>query len=197
MRYAEYDHYTDDNGVLLNKLGAKTDQELEEKERRLVAMRMVELRLLPIQGQFDLAHLQHIHRHLFQDIYHWAGELRTIGIMKGKTMFAAPHRIVPEFQKLHQALIAERDEERICDRAYIARRLAFYLGEINILHPFREGNGRSQREYIVQFAYHLGYWLNFSQTSQQEMIEASEQSSRYADNRLFEKMIFERLDFIK
>lgn len=195
MKYAEFDRYTDENGVLRNKLGAASDDSLDELESRLVAMNTLGLRLDPVEGNFDLAHLQKIHRRLFGEIYEWAGELRELGITKGKTVFAAPNRIQPEFQKLHKSLMSEDFE--YYDKATFAKKLAYYLGEINILHPFREGNGRTQREFIIQFALKFNYRLHFQNVTQQEMIEASERSSLYVDNTLFEKIIFDRLEFIK
>lgn len=194
MKYAAFDRYTDKNGVLYNKLGAKSDEELDELESRLVAMNTLGLRLEPVKGNFDLVHLQKIHRRLFSEIYEWAGELREIGITKGKTIFAAPNRIQPEFHKLHKRLI--NDDLAKDDKVTFAKKLAYYLGEINILHPFREGNGRSQREFIIQLAVKFNYHLDFQNVTQKEMIEASECSALYADNSLFEKMIFERLVFI-
>ncbi|MFA9487742.1 MULTISPECIES: Fic/DOC family protein [unclassified Mannheimia] len=194
MKYAEFDRYTDKNGVLRNKLGAKSDEELDLLESRLVAMNTLSLRLEPIKGNFDLAHLQKIHHRLFSEIYEWAGELREIGITKGKTVFAAPNRIQPEFHKLHQKLISEEFEKY--DKATFAKKLAYYLGEINILHPFREGNGRSQREFIIQLALKFNYRLHFQNVTPEEMIDASERSSLYVDNRLFEQIIFERLELI-
>ncbi|EXI62653.1 hypothetical protein MHD_07790 [Mannheimia granulomatis] len=65
------------------------------------------------------------------------------------------------------------------------------------MHPFREGNGRSQREFIIQLAAKFNYQLHFQDVTQQEMIEASERSALYVDNSLFEKIIFKRLEFIK
>lgn len=194
MKYAEFDRYTDQNGVLHNKLGATSDEELDRLESRLVAMNTLSLRLEPVKGNFNLAHLQQIHRRLFSEIYEWAGELREIGITKGKTVFAASNRIQPEFNKLHQRLISEKFEND--DKATFAKKLAYYLGEISILHPFREGNGRSQREFIIQLALKFNYNLHFQNVTQQEMIDASERSALYVDNSLFERIILERLESI-
>ena len=164
MKYAESDRYTNANGVLINKLGATTESELEEKESRLVAMQTIKLRLIPVLGHFDLAHLQEIHRRLFSDIYLWAGELRDVGITKGRTVFASPHRIQPEFRKLHKRILDESFPN--LNKAEVAKKLAYYLGEINILHPFREGNGRVQREFLIQLAHKFGYQLHFNQITQ-------------------------------
>ncbi|EFX92594.1 Fic family protein [Actinobacillus ureae ATCC 25976] len=192
MKYAELDRYTDKNGVLFNNLNAKTEQELEEKESRIVALQSIKLRLLPVEGNFDLAHLQEIHRRLFNDIYEWAGEIRDVGITKGKTVFASPHRIQPEFAKLYKRY--QNEAFLLLSKLEVANKLAYYLSEINILHPFREGNGRVQREFIIQLAQKFGYRLHFNGVSQQEMILASEKSALYCDNSLLEKIILARLE---
>lgn len=191
MKYANYDHYTDENDVLFNKLGAKTEEQLESLERRLVAMQTVKLRLYPVQGNFDLTHLKAIHQRLFGDIYQWAGEIRDIGIRKDTTLFAASDRIETEFSKLHHQLANEHFLQTL-PLEILAQRLAYYLGEINIIHPFREGNGRSQREFIVQLAYQAGYFLHFNNISQQQMIDASK-ASAYCDYSLLVQIIFPRL----
>lgn len=195
MKYANYDHYTDENGVLLNKLGAKTEEQLESLERRLVAMQTVKLRLYPVQGNFDLTHLKAIHHRLFNDIYQWAGEIRDVGIQKDTTLFAAPDRIESEFFKLHHRLKNEHYLRNL-PLEKLAQRLAYYLAEINIIHPFREGNGRSQREFIVQLARQAGCFLHFNNVSQQQMIEASKLSV-YCDYSLLTQMLFSRLTLIE
>lgn len=164
------------------------------KERRLVALNTIKLRITPVEGNFYLSHLKRIHYRLFSEIYTWAGKLRDIAITKGGTIFAQPTRIEPEFQKLHQCLLLE-DFSTMPEQC-VAERLAYYLGEINILHPFREGNGRTQREYLVQLARKNGYQLHFNGVTQDEMVEASIASSRYADNVLFTKIILKRLSKI-
>jgi fido (protein-threonine AMPylation protein) len=71
------DPYVDEEtGILKNLLGCRTEDELSLKERELSYLRQTELWLHPIEPTFDLAHLQSIHRHLFQDVYSWAGRLQ-------------------------------------------------------------------------------------------------------------------------
>jgi cell filamentation protein len=126
--------------------------------------------LHPIEPTFDLAHLQAIHQHLFQDAYSWAGRLRTIDISRDKTLFAPHSRIEPYAQTVFAQLAAERHSIATID---LAGRLAHYLGEVNAMHPFREGNGRTQRIFIDQLAKENGHTILWSRCSQQEMIAAS------------------------
>ena len=172
-RYEESarDPYVDEEtGILKNLLGCRTEEELSLKERELSYLRQTELWLHPIEPSFDLAHLQAIHKHLFQDVYSWAGRLRTIDISRDETLFAPHSRIEPYAQTVFAQLAAERHTLAAVD---IAGRLAHYLGEINAMHPFREGNGRTQRIFIDELAKENGYTILWSRCSQQEMIAAS------------------------
>ena len=165
------DPYVDEEtGILKNLLGCRTEDELSLKERELSYLRQTELWLHPIEPTFDLAHLQSIHRHLFQDVYSWAGKLRSIDISRDETLFAPHSRIEPYAQTVFAQLAAERHSIANVD---LAGRLAHYLGEINAMHPFREGNGRTQRIFIDQLAKENGYTILWSRCSQQEMIAAS------------------------
>ncbi|TCT14041.1 cell filamentation protein [Natranaerovirga pectinivora] len=141
--------------VLINKFNIKDALKLESLERDLTALRINELIQNPIEGHFDLVHLQDIHRYIFQDIYVWAGELRIIRIAKG-VMFAYPEHIEDESKKVFSLLNRENhlmglSFDEFCER------LAFYKSEINMLHPFREGNGRVIREFIRNLAHYNGY----------------------------------------
>lgn len=192
MNYAESDDYLDDNHVFINKFGIKDKSELEKVEGLIVAKNSLNLRINPVQDDFSIKHLQEIHRRLFGELYEWAGKLRHVDISKAGVLFAHSNRIIPEFERLHRQIKAEL-QKKLVSKEYAVSRLAYYLGEINVIHPFREGNGRAQREFIIQLAKAFGYELNFKNISQEEMIKAAMQSRVYADNSLFEQMIAERL----
>jgi fido (protein-threonine AMPylation protein) len=175
-KYSNRDHYLDPaTGVLKNKLGITDAAILEKQEADYAAARSYELARNPIKGKFDLAHLQAIHKHLFCDLYPWAGKLRTIDISRGDTFFSHHAHIEsaarPIFKKLEtEKYLAELDIVTFSDRA------AHYLGEVNALHPFREGNGRAQREFINHLAYKNGYRLDWKNITQSDMIQASIES---------------------
>ncbi|MGR6981909.1 Fic/DOC family protein [Testudinibacter sp. P27/CKL/0425] len=148
MKYTGSDPFTDENGVLVNKLGIKTQAELELKERDITHLKAMKLEHSPIKGKFDLAHLQAIHKHLFGDIYAWAGQIRDGYLQKDGQDFTLGYRIVPESQKLFEKLKKENYLRSGLDNERVSNRLAYYLGEINVIHPFRDGNGRTQRIFI-------------------------------------------------
>ncbi len=117
---------------------------------------------LPVQFErFDLARLQGIHRHLFQDVYDWAGELRTVDVAKGDTRFCTWTRVEPEARRLFGQL--ER-EDWLCalELPVFIERTADYYCELNLLHPFREGNGRAQRLLFEELIANAGYAVDWS-----------------------------------
>jgi fido (protein-threonine AMPylation protein) len=175
-RYPSRDHYLDPvSGVLNNRLGITDAATLEKAEAALVATRSYELVQTPIKGRFDLAHLQAIHRCLFGDLYEWAGELRTVDISKGGQRFAHHAHIgraaAPIFKRL-----AEEKYLAGLDPAAFSNRAAHYLGELNALHPFREGNGRAQREFVSHLAHAAGYYLAWENIKQPDLLQASIES---------------------
>ena len=123
-------------------------------------------------GHFDFAHLRAIHRYLFGPIYAWAGEPRTVAIGKGGSLVALPAYIAPYAEQVFGAL-AREDYLRALEPAQVVRRAAYYLAEINALHPFREGNGRTQREFLRELAARAGYEFAWEGTTAAAMTEAS------------------------
>ena len=172
-RYSDYDVYFDpDSGVLKNRFGITDAQLLEATEADLVASRSRELALKPLVGDFDLAHLKAIHRYLFGDIYEWAGQLRTVDISKGNNHFAHHSHIKSAAESILKRLADEKHLAGLDARSF-GIRAAHYLGELNALHPFREGNGRAQRELISHLAHRNGYYIVWEQVTQPVLLQAS------------------------
>ena len=142
--YYEFQRINDycypDSFVLRNMLDIEDAVLLEQAERRITSARIAELAQSPICGTFDLKHLCAIHRHIFQDIYAWAGELRSVNIAKGNQFCLYQH-----IEAYAATVFGELKTERCLSKTLLEKmpeRLAYYLSEINVLHPFREGNGR-------------------------------------------------------
>lgn len=173
--------------VLINKLNIQVNKLLSEAERKIISKRQSELQVKPIKGNFDLVHLQKIHKHIFRDIYPFAGGLRNVNISKGD-IFCLPQHIPMYADSIFSKLKKEQFLENM-ELEKISERLAYYLGEINALHPFREGNGRTQREFINTLAHHNGYDIDFTKMSQSQMINASIESIQTANNKLLEELI--------
>ena len=122
----------------------------------------------PIPGTYDFAHLCAMHRHLFQDVYEWAGEIRTVDISRDASRFANASRIESYLVGELRKLPAENWLRGLHPEAFVAR-LAHYMGEINATHPFREGNGRAQRVYCALLAEKAGYFIDFESLDQARM----------------------------
>ena len=165
--------------TLKNKLGILDNDELHEAERRLAKYRTEELLNSPIKGHFDLSHLQKIHAYLFQDIYDWAGEIRTVDIAKGN-LFCRYFAINSEANRIFTELKQEKYLKDITNALDFSKRLAYYFAEINALHPFREGNGRTEREFIRQLAFQSNYFLSYAGITQDDLISASIASFSWA-----------------
>src|SRR5262249_16080163 len=135
----------------------------------------------PIEGRFDPAHLKAIHKHIFQDVYSWAGQFRSINISKGGHLFGSAAFVEPALQDTLRKLSAEKFL-RGADPESFAARAAFYLGEINAAHPFRDGNGRAQLEFIRELGLQTGFLIDWSQASREDMMSASRGSARRGDS---------------
>ncbi|CKP39720.1 cell filamentation protein FIC [Mycobacterium tuberculosis] len=135
--------------VLRNRVGARTHAELRDAENDLVEARVIELREDPnlLGDRTDLAYLRAIHRQLFQDIYVWAGDLRTVGIEKEDESFCAPGGISRPMEHV-AAEIYQLDRLRAVGEGDLAGQVAYRYDYVNYAHPFREGNGRSTREFF-------------------------------------------------
>jgi len=175
-KYSNRDDYIDSaSGVLKNRLGITDEAKLEETEAALVAARSYELAQNPLKGKFDLDHLKAIHRYLFGDVYEWAGQIRLIDLTKDSTRFASYHHIEMAARKVFHKLEEENHLAGLPEGVF-SQRAAYYLGEINALHPFREGNGRVQREFISHLAYKNDFYVEWQHMTQYEMIQASIES---------------------
>lgn len=157
--------------VLMNKLGIQDAEELKKAEREITSLRLANARVYKIRGQFDLQHLKDIHKYIFQDVYDWAGEIRWVNIAKGN-MFCNYPFIEASAESLFTKLKKEKYLKETPEQD-MPIRLAYYLSEINVIHPFREGNGRSQRLWIEYLAEENGYSVDFSEVTAEEMIQAS------------------------
>jgi fido (protein-threonine AMPylation protein) len=192
-KYEGQDHYLDpETGILRNRLGIADESELEKAEASFVAWRSYELSQKPIAGRFDLVHLQAIHRHLFGDVYDWAGEIRTIDLSKGNSYFANHTRILGAASPIFERLEKEQHLKGL-DTAAFSERAAYYLGEINALHPFREGNGRAQREFINHLARANGYVIDWTTIGSEEMTQASIEAFHRGDTAKFAIFIRENI----
>lgn len=157
--------------VLINNFNEHDPRVLSQYERLYTGARIIDLLKKPIQGKFDLPHLKAIHKYIFQDIYPWAGELRQVNISK-EILFCDAQFIEKTINKVFDEL-AQENFLRDCSEKKIAEKAAYYLGEINAVHPFREGNGRAQREFVRELLIPLGFKVDYSLCDPKMMLYAS------------------------
>ena len=136
--------------VLINKLGAMTNEELSEKERKIVREKLILLYLRPIKGNFDISHLLSVHKYIFDDIYPFAGKLRTCTLQKDIHMFCNPEDIEKQLTETLKQMNEEFDKD-IYSKESFAFKLAPFYNDLLYIHPFREGNGRTIRSFLRDF----------------------------------------------
>lgn len=159
--------------VLRNRKGLRDLIELERFEAQATALRIAQLENAPVQGSFDLDHLRSVHRHIFQDVYPWAGQLRDgTGMMTKvrlgrRVTYGNSDHVAAEAGRLFRSLQREGRLQNLGAAAF-AGRLAFYYSELDATHPFREGNSRTLRAFTAQLAQQAGHTLDWSAVGQSE-----------------------------
>lgn len=197
----------DKERVLRNKFGITSSSELRQEEYRATAIRIQEIRMGDgPKGDFDADHLKALHGYIFQDVYEWAGHTRNetptvdgermppIGSMrKGETSFLPGQNID---MGLHEAFKEFRDPQQLKDLSaeQFAEMAGKALGDLNYVHPFREGNGRTQETFIAELGRSLGYEVRFDVVSKARMIATSVESTRDADSRGLSHAVLDAVD---
>ena len=169
---AYHDRYCyPDSDVLINLLNLKDGDELVEAEIAFTAerYRTYQSKLTSIE-EFTFSHLKFLHFYLFQDLFRWAGQLREVDISKGETRFCTVPRIEIEGEKLFKLIPAL---SQIDEQEKLIEEVASLFCEINLLHPFREGNGRVQRFFFEEMLFVLGYDLTWPELTKEQWVEAN------------------------
>ncbi len=158
--------------TLMNKMGITDSEQLQHAERRITALRLASLPENPVRGSFDFAHLRAIHRFIFGDIYDWAGKIR-LGefLTKGNTIFCLGRHIDSYANSIFSSLSEAKNLRGLAKNAFIDQ-LAYFMGEVNALHPFREGNGRTIREFFRLLSKSAGYDLDFGSADRDALLSA-------------------------
>jgi cell filamentation protein len=178
--------------VLRNLAGLQDGDTLAKREAQATAIRLAQLAAARLEGAYDLLHLQAFHRSIFQDIFDWAGELRTVPLAKQDSMFALPEHITSYATGVFNHL-ADEHHLRGLAHAEFGDRLTHYYAEINAVHPFREGNGRAQRAFLRQLALDAGHTLAWEHLDAAALVHAS-RCSFQSDNAPLRQLIESVLD---
>lgn len=170
--------------VLINLFDVRDEEKLKELEKVYSLLRLSELQIKKPADSLDVKAFLAIHRYLLQDVYPFAGELRKEMISKGSSAFAHPKHIEAHLLKIFNELETENYLKGL-PRDQLISRLAYFLSELNALHPFREGNGRSIREFARQLMLNAGCRLDWEKVREPaEIINAFVDSFNKDNNRL-------------
>lgn len=142
-------YFIENTDVLKNKLQIVDKDSLNEVERKIVFKKLTYLGISPIKGNFDTHHFRMIHRFLFDDIYDFAGKYRTCTLAKPKCQFIAPDEIDKELTRVLTNLNSQIKNIVSIDQYIYLLAPTYY--ELTVIHPFREGNGRTIREFMREF----------------------------------------------
>lgn len=158
--------------ILINKVNIRDAKVLAEYEADITLIRQYELEKGIIKGRFGVVHFKKIHEYIFQDIYPFAGKFRTENIAKGTTNFCKSQFIEENLKILLEELKKDDYLKGLSTKEFSSK-VAYYLSEINMIHPFREGNGRSIREFFRQLALKSGHIINWSLIKKEILLEAT------------------------
>ncbi len=157
--------------ILINNFNELDQKTLEEKETSITTWILIDLHLEPIRGNFDFFHLQAIHSALFCAIYPFAGEVREVSISKGQVPFCLPIHISSFADYIFSELKKDNHLKGLEDE-HFKEKLIYYMGELNALHPFREGNGRALREFFRVLCLEAGWSLEYDSFSEKDRLDA-------------------------
>ena len=166
------DRCYDGTTCLINKLDIRDEQRLSEAEAAIVLGKLAMLKKCPVQGAFDFEHYKRMHAFLFCDLYDWAGQIRDINLSKKGTAFVSADEIASCAESCFDRL-QSFNAENLSHRE-LAEEVADFYHTINMLHPFREGNGRVQRAFFEYWAeVRLGCRLNLTAIDADEFMIAT------------------------
>lgn len=183
-------YFDDDIGDLRNILGAKSSEELKEREAQVVFANELELESANIARTNDLAEILALHKQLFGNIYEWAGRTRTVDIKKNANdaeYFLVVSKITDAAQYVFDELAKENHLKNLAINEFI-NRLAYFYDQLNYVHPFREGNGRTQRIFWTRVAHDAGYEINWDEVVGDENDKASRLAAEEMDLSALEAM---------
>lgn len=160
--------------VLINKLDIKDKEALERYEKKMVAFKLATINEVCFPNVFDERRLKYIHNYLFGDVYDFAGIYRNENIIKDSFVFSQYEYIEDNLKNLFKRL--DLDRLKSLDFEAFLKEISYFMTELNVIHPFREGNGRAIREYIRELMLECGYEIDFSKIDYNEILKASKKA---------------------
>lgn len=164
-------YFTEHDSFLENYLGITDPNELTKVESEIVPLRIAEILKNPPDGDLDFKYLCDVHRFLFSDIYLMAGHVRTVDIAKGNSAFCYAQFIAPEQKRIFEKADKAFSSDNLFKDEFVAR-LTELSSDLNALHPFREGNGRTIRTFLSIVCMRHGYNINFDNVNTEVLLSA-------------------------
>lgn len=164
-----------ESSVLINKYDIQDQKTLDKIERNVTALMLVKLQTKPLPSPKELFSVNYfidLHRQVFEHLYPFAGKIRSENITKGNTPFCRPEFIYKYLNMIFDKIFD--DIKKIKSKEDIIVFLSYYYSELNVVHPFREGNGRIMREYLRQVVLFINknlgfdYELDFSNVTEED-----------------------------
>ena len=162
--------------ILINKHDIHDADTLLYVEANLVSAKVALLEQRPMPGFFDFSHYKSVHRFLFEDLYEWAGQIRTVNISKKGTRFCPFEQIEQQAILIFERLRRQKHFIGLKKKEFTSEITDFYC-MTNNLHPFREGNGRAQRAFVAQLIRHAEYDIDFADIDEDILMIATIQSA--------------------
>lgn len=157
--------------VLKNKLNIKSEEKLKEYETKVVALKLASIDKANIKRTFDKNHLINIHKYLFEDVYDFAGKYRKENITKENFRFSEYYYIEGNIDYVFNKI--KIDELKKLSFDELIKKLSEIMTDLNVLHPFREGNGRATREFVRELLNELGYDIKWFKIDYNDILKAS------------------------
>lgn len=172
---------------LINKFNIQDDKQLDIIESHITLAKISILQQNSIKGNFDFDHYKAIHKFIFEDLYDWAGSPRSVDISKKGTLFVKAENIEKIATACFERLKNQNYFQNLDIDDFVEKITDFYC-VTNNLHPFREGNGRTQRVFLSQLALNAGYEMDFSKIDADTLMIATIQSANGVDTHLKEAL---------
>ena len=160
--------------VLKNKLNIKDEKKLKQYDKKMVAFKLSTINFAKLPEEFNEKRLRFIHHYLFCDIYDFAGEYRLENIIKDDFVFSQYEYIVENLRSIMEKIDLEKLKDMDFDE--FIKEISYIMTELNVIHPFREGNGRAIREFIRELMLECGYEIDFSKIDYEDILEASKRA---------------------
>lgn len=182
----EYCYPPPNDSTLINKFGVMDLEKQMTLERRAVAANLHDVG--HITGRFDAAHIKAVHKHLFDDVYTWAGEFRQEDIWCNGTSFCPHEQIESQLVKVFERTRPDKNVNILTGKPTLINIMTGYFAGVNAVHAFREGNGRTERVLLKQMAANAGYNLFYSRMTSEEWNRAS-QLTRYGHTDMMKALL--------